>query len=228
MNDLTLIIPAKNEIESIDIVLDEIIHFDKNLKILIVVDDVDDNTFQSKYSKENLFKNISFIVSKYPSYSGAVRYGVEKSSTKFCCIFNADGSFLPSSLKDMYGQIFKYDFVYCSRYKKNGSSDDDTILTYVGNKIFTLMGKILFNVKITDILYSYVMFNRQKFISLNLTSKKFNLALELPIKNAIYKSKYTDVSSHERKRFKGQKKVREFQDGFQLLIFMLNMFIKNF
>tara|TARA_B100000989_G_scaffold260993_1_gene211824 strand:- start:1038 stop:1724 length:687 start_codon:yes stop_codon:yes gene_type:complete len=228
MNDLTLIIPAKNEIESIDIVLDEIIHFDKNLKILIVVDDVDDNTFQSKYSKENLFKNINFIVSKYPSYSGAVRYGVEKSSTKFCCIFNADGSFLPSSLKDMYGQIFEYDFVYCSRYKKNGSSDDDTILTYVGNKIFTLMGNILFNVKITDILYSYVMFNRQKFISLNLTSKKFNLALELPIKNAMNKSKYTDVSSHERKRFKGQKKVREFQDGFQLLIFMLNMFIKNF
>ena len=90
------------------------------------------------------------------------------------------------------------------------------------------MGKILFNVKITDILYSYVMFNRQKFISLNLTSKKFNLALELPIKNAIDKSKYTDVSSHERKRFKGKKKVREFQDGFQLLIFMLNMFIKNF
>ena len=161
MNDLTLIIPAKNEIESIDIVLDEIVRFDKNLKILVVVDDVNDNTFQSKYSKENLFKNISFIVSEYPSYSGAVRYGVEKSNTKFCCIFNADGSFLPSSLKDMYGQILEYDFVYCSRYKKNGSSDDDTILTYVGNKIFTLMGKILFNVKITDILYSYVMFNRQ-------------------------------------------------------------------
>ena len=73
MNDLTLIIPAKNEIESIDIVLDEIVHFDKNLKILVVVDDVNDNTFQSKYSKENLFKNISFIVSEYPSYSGGCK-----------------------------------------------------------------------------------------------------------------------------------------------------------
>ena len=227
MNDLTLIIPAKNEIESIDRVLDEILNFDKNIKVIIVVDDVNDNTFQSKYFKENQLDNLSFIVSKYPSYSEAVRYGVEKSITRICCIFNADGSFLPSSLKEMYQKIAEYDFIYCSRYKKNGSSDDDTILTYVGNKIFTLMGKILFKIRITDILYSYVMFDRQKFITLNLKSKKFNLALELPIKNAVEKSKYTDVASHERKRFSGEKKVREFQDGFQLMLFMINMFIKN-
>ena len=29
------------------------------------------------------------------------------------------------------------DFVFNSRYEKNAGSDDDTILTYVGNKIFT-------------------------------------------------------------------------------------------
>lgn len=228
MNDLTLIIPAKNEIESIDKVLEEIIHFDRNLKIIIVVDNLNDNTFQSKYYNNNHLDNLNFIVSKYPSYSGAVRYGVEKSNTKFCCIFNADGSFLPSSLNDMYKQMLAYDFVYCSRYKKNGSSDDDTTLTYVGNKIFTLMGKLLFNVRISDILYSYVMFDRDKFISLGLKSKKFNLALELPIKNAIEKSKYTDIASHERKRFSGEKKVKEFQDGFQLLLFMIIIRIKNF
>ena len=82
----------------------------------------------------------------------------------------------------MYTKLLQYDFVYCSRYKQNGSSDDDTILTYIGNKIFSFMGKILFGVKITDILYSYVMFDRKKFIDLNLKSEKFNLALELPIK----------------------------------------------
>ncbi len=228
MDDLTLIIPAKNEIESIDEVLEEVIKFNQKLKILVVVDDAEDNTFQSQFYKKNNLENLSFIVSQYPSYSGAVRYGVEKSETKFCCIFNADGSFFPLSLKDMYEKLLKYDFVYCSRYKKNGSSDDDTILTYIGNKIFSLMGRILFKVKITDILYSYVMFDRKKFIYLNLKSQKFNLALELPIKNALENSKYTDIASHERKRFSGKKKVREFQDGFQLLMFMLGMFIRNF
>ena len=102
MNDLTLIIPAKNEIESIDNVLDEVINLKQNLKVLVIVDDVDDNTFESKYYNVRKLENLSFIISKISLYSGAVRCSVEKSETKFCCIFNADGSFLPSSLEDMY------------------------------------------------------------------------------------------------------------------------------
>ena len=54
---------------------------------------------------------------------------------------------------------------------KNGSSDDDTIITFIGNKIFTLLGKILFGVKVSDILYSYILFRRSEFLNLKLKSK---------------------------------------------------------
>ena len=35
-----------------------------------------------------------------------------------------------------------YDFVFASRYEKDCGSDDDTVVTLVGNYIFTLIGKI--------------------------------------------------------------------------------------
>ena len=40
---------------------------------------------------------------------------------------------------------------------KNSSSEDDTLLTYIGNKIFTYIGRIFFNLNITDILYTFVL-----------------------------------------------------------------------
>ena len=30
-----------------------------------------------------------------------------------------------------------YEFIFSTRYKKPGGSDDDTILTYIGNYFFT-------------------------------------------------------------------------------------------
>ena len=44
------------------------------------------------------------------------------------------------------------DFIFATRYEKNCASDDDTIITYIGNFIFTKIGNIFFNVNITDIL----------------------------------------------------------------------------
>ena len=49
------------------------------------------------------------------------------------------------------------DFVYTSRYLKNAGSEDDTIITLIGNKFFSLLGKILFSLKLNDILYTFVM-----------------------------------------------------------------------
>jgi hypothetical protein len=69
----------------------------------------------------------------------------------------------------------KYDVVFASRYEKNCSSDDDTIITLVGNFIFTLLGKIFFKLNITDILYTYVLGNTKKVRELKLSSKNFIL-----------------------------------------------------
>ena len=49
-------------------------------------------------------------------------------------------------LGDMYKQLndLNFDFVFGSRYMKNGYSEDDTFITLIGNRIFSFLGNLLF------------------------------------------------------------------------------------
>ena len=110
------------------------------------------------------------------------------------------------------------DFVFCSRYEKNGGSDDDTFLTYTGNRIFTFLCKLLFKLRITDVLFTYVMGRSKKFKVLDLKSDDFTFCVEFPIKAKFNNFLLSSIPSYERSRIAGIKKVSEFKDGFLILI----------
>ena len=90
----------------------------------------------------------------------------------------------------------KLDFIFASRYKDNGFSDDDTFLTKFGNYFFSLVGRILFSIKITDILYTYVLGKTENVKKLNLGSDDFSFCVELPIKIQRANMKYSCIASH--------------------------------
>ena len=118
------------------------------------------------------------------------------------------------------------DFVFTSRYLPGGKSDDDTIVTKFGNYIFSSLGKIFFSLKISDILFTYILGKSKSFQSLNLKSQDFCLCVEIPIKAKRSNAKYIDIPSHERLRIAGLKKVNEFRDGFKILLGMIKLFLK--
>ena len=120
------------------------------------------------------------------------------------------------------------DFVFTSRYIQNASSDDDTVVTYLGNKLFSLLGKIFFSLKISDILYTYVMGKTDSFKKLNIKNNDFRFCVELPIKIQKNKMKYISIPSHEKKRIAGIKKVNAIKDGFLILIEMISLFFNKF
>ena len=109
------------------------------------------------------------------------------------------------------------DLVFASRYQKSSGSEDDTIITYVGNFIFTLLGKIFFSLNITDILYTFVLGKTESVVNLNLSRKDFSYCVELPIKAKKQNLKLSSISSYERKRIAGKKKVNAIKDGFLIL-----------
>lgn len=219
MENLTLVIPAKKEKESLPQVLAELDKY--NLKILIVLEENDKDTIDSL----NNF-DCEILYQKNKGYGDALIQGINYVKTKFFCIFNADGSFDPIELKNMYKKISdgQNDLVFASRYEKNCSSDDDTIITYVGNFIFTKIGQIFFNLRITDILYTFVMGNTSKVQSLNLCYKDFSFCIELPIKANKNKLLITTSKANERARIGGKKKVNAFKDGFLILKSMISLF----
>ena len=134
MSDLTLIIPAKNEKESLPKVLDELENFD--FKKNIILESSDKLTIEAV---KNYNCNVIFQDSK--GYGDALCKGIKTVETEFFCIFNADGSFNPKELEFMIEKLKneKYDFIFASRYEENCGSDDDTFITLIGNYIFTFL-----------------------------------------------------------------------------------------
>ena len=219
MNELTLIIPAKNEAESLPIVLNELKKYNYKINIVLHITDIDTIQVIKKY-------DVNIIYQKNLGYGDALIYGIKQCKTKYFCIFNADGSFNPSEIKKMHDtlQAKKLDFIFASRYDDNAGSEDDTLVTLIGNKIFTLCGKIFFKLPITDILYTFVLGKTDNANQLDLKQKDFTFCVELPIKIKKTNMKMTTINSYERKRIAGKKKVSAFKDGFLILIHMVRLF----
>ena len=221
MKDLTLVIPAKNEWLSLPKVLEELKKY--KCQILIVLHKTDIRTIKSvKKYKHKIIKQ------HHNGYGDAIIEGVNSVQTKYFCIFNADGSFNPNDLSIMIKKIkLGSDFVFATRYLKKGGSDDDTIITFIGNKIFTLIGKIFFKIRISDILFTFIAGNTIKFQKLKLSYNDFRLCVEIPIKIKWNNFKYTSIPSFERSRIAGVKNVNEIKDGFLILCALFKLYFKN-
>tara|TARA_B100000131_G_scaffold305589_1_gene331720 strand:- start:1011 stop:1676 length:666 start_codon:yes stop_codon:yes gene_type:complete len=219
MKNLTIVIPAKNEAESLPTVLDQFVN--KDFEIFVVLEKTDTETIKSI---EN--KNCKIIYQTKKGFGNALIEGISQTKTDYFCIFNADGSMEINEIDVMLKKISNnnYDLIFASRYEKGAKSDDDTFITLIGNKIFTLIGKIFFSLPITDILYTFVLGKTNKVNKLNLTQNDFRFCVELPIKAKKNKYFLTTIVSHEKSRIAGKKKVNAFKDGFLILKEMIKLF----
>ena len=222
MKNITLIIPAKYEKESLPSVLLELKKFPFN--IIVILEPTDHETIDSI---KNFNCTIIHQINK--GYGDALILGIKNVKTEYFCIFNADGSFNPIEISGMYSSLKdkEGDIIFGSRYEKNATSEDDTLVTKVGNFIFTKLGKILFKLPITDILYTFVLGKTKMTLDLNLQSQDFAFCVELPIKAQRKNYKIFSTPAHERARIAGKKKVNAIRDGLYILKKMIFMFLKN-
>ena len=219
MNELTLVIPAKEEAESLPLVLDEIKNFNVNVIIVLAEDDLETIKALKNYDCEILFQS-------QRGYGNAIIEGIKKAKTKYIAIFYADGSTDPKFLKPMLEKITKQQnhIVFGSRYEKNAKSYDDDFVTRIGNFGFTLIGNLLFSLKISDILFTYIVAEKKIMENMYLKSNDYCLCTEIPLKTKRLNFRYTTHPCIERKRFAGKKKVKAFKDGLKILLSL----IKNF
>ena len=224
MLDLTLIIPAKSESESLPIFLEEIQVF--KCKKIIIMEEDDYKTINSIKS----FQDIKIYYQKNKGYGSAIIEGIKITDTEYFCIINADGSMDPIYLDKMIKKVKtnNLDFLFASRYENpGGGSDDDNLVTSLGNYLFTKIGNIFFHLNISDILFTYVLGRVSMFNMLKLSSNDFTLCVEMPIKAKRAGLKLSTIPSFERSRIGGRKKVNAFRDGLLILIKMIKMFFSK-
>ena len=223
-SNLTLVIPAKEEKESLPMVLRELVNY--NFKKKVIVDKNDTDTID----EAKKFPDVEIYYQKKRGEGSAIIEGIESCNTSYFCILMADGStdskYLQEKLKKCVDE--NLDFVFSSRYKDNNSgSDDDTIITFIGNFIFTKICNILFDLKLTDVLFNYVLGKTDSFRELKIKSIDHRICIELPVKAKIKSMNYSSISSYERRRFGGKKKVNALIDGYLILTEIIILFFKK-
>jgi len=219
---LTLLIPANKEAESLPFFLKEL--GDYNFDKLVVLQSEDAETIKSISD----FKDIKIYKQKNNGYGNALKEGLNQINTEFFCIINADGSMDPKYLDEMLKLCKDKDLVFASRYLKGGGSDDDDIITYIGNKCFSFIGNFLFNLKLSDILYTYIVGKTNSAKKLSLKYNDFRICVEIPIIAKIKNLDCISLPSKERKRIGGEKKVNALKDGFLILVAIIKFFLKKF
>ena len=226
-NELTLVIPAKEESFSLPRVLNEIKNL--NLKKIIILPHGDFKTL-------SVIKNFDCkIVPQIKSgYGAAIIQGINLVKTKYVCIYYADGSTDPKYLKLLYQtiKVKNVSIVFCSRYfNKRGKlsgSKDDNFLTIIGNYFFTILGNLLFSLKMKDLLFTFFIAEVRSLKKLNLKSKNVSLCVEIPLKAKNSNLRYTSIPAFERKRFGGKKKMNELRDGLIILLYLLERLLVKF
>ena len=221
MSELTLLIPANKEAESLPIFLKELEKY--NYKKLVVLQSEDKETIESISD----FQDVEICVQEKRGYGSALIEGIKKIDTNFFCIINADGSMNPKYLEEMLNLCKNQDLVFGSRYLKGGGSDDDDFITFIGNKIFSLLGNIFFKLSLSDILYTYILGRTSSAKNLNLQYNDFRICVEIPILAKYQNYKFISTPSMERKRIGGKKKVNAFKDGFLILTAIIVLFFKK-
>tara|TARA_Y100001935_G_C17295992_1_gene506102 strand:+ start:725 stop:1405 length:681 start_codon:yes stop_codon:yes gene_type:complete len=223
MKNITLIIPAKNEPNALPLVLTEIKELNLDVQIIIILDKNDLETINAakKFDCEIIFQTKK-------GYGNAIIEGIKNSQTKYSCIFYADGSTDPKYISQMINKIstHKLDLVFGSRYEKNAYSLDDDFITRVGNFFFTFLGNFLMKLKISDLLFTYIIGKTECFKNMNLSCNDYSLCVEIPFKTKKLGFKYSTHPCIERKRLADKKKVKAFSDGFKILIYLIKKFLK--
>ena len=196
---------------------------DYNFDKLVVLQSEDVETIKSISD----FKDIKIYKQKNNGYGNALKEGLNQINTEFFCIINADGSMDPKYLDEMLKLCKNKDLVFASRYLKGGGSDDDDIITYIGNKCFSFIGNFLFNLKLSDILYTYIVGKTNSAKKLSLKYNDFRICVEIPIIAKIKNLDCISLPSKERKRIGGKKKVNALKDGFLILTAIVKLFVKK-
>ena len=198
---LSCIIPAHNESECIEKVINELTTELERSQIKYEIIVVNDNsTDNSRIILDRLRgQNNGLIIihrDQEPGFGRAVKAGLSSASGDALCIVMGDHSDDPQDVVKMFRKIEQgYDVVYGSRFIKGAKVYDYPTLKLILNRIANHFVKIIFLMgNESDITNAFKMYKREVIRAIGpIESNAFNITLELPLKAELKKFKRTSV-----------------------------------
>ena len=181
--NLTVLIPAYNEINTIEKIINRVQSMGVASEILIVDDGSQDGT-RDLLKKMDGLDDIRVIFHEENQGKGAaVRTGIKASKGDVILIQDADLEYDPREYPNLLKPLDEglADVVYGSRFL-GGPRRPTMFWHMVANKLLTLMTNILYNTILTDMETGYKVFRRQVVADMPLHAKRFEFEPEFTAK----------------------------------------------
>jgi glycosyltransferase involved in cell wall biosynthesis len=226
MKLISIIIPIRDEAETIGYLLDEIKQQiskvpDYLFEIIVVLDHCRDNS-------EAIVKEKQVYIcynNKKPGKGYAVITGLLKSKGDIVIILDGDCSHDPRYIPDFIEAVSKGAYLVIGSRAKGGS-DEYEIIRLLGNAIFTFLLDLFFSLSLTDGLNGYRALRRELLNNYQYRSRGFEIEIEFIYSALINGYSIREIPCHERERMGGRMKSRTFIDGFKFFIAILKWGLK--
>ncbi len=234
MKDLSIVIPARNEEESIQStvlgIIERLEHEEFQFEILVVNDHSSDGTERILQDLSQRFSLVRYVNKAPPNGIGlAILKGLENYEGRAAAIVMADGSDNPEDIVEYYRQIESgYDCVFGSRFIKGGHVKGYPPHKLILNRIANWFIRILFGIKYNDVTNAFKCYRREVIDGIKpILSHHFNITVELPLKAIIrgYSCKVVPISWKNRTSGFSKLKIKEM--GSRYLFIVLYVFLEK-
>ena len=224
MNKISIVVPAHNEEDNLNHLMDELIpvlerHREtEDYEIVIVNDNSSDRT--PKIIDELAAGNSRIKAvhrSSDPGFGSAIKEGFKNATGDIIIPVMGDLSDDPEDIPKLVKKIEEgYDIAYGSRFIEGGTTEGYPAAKMIANRAFNNSVRLLFGIRHKDITNAFKAYRKEVIEKIgidNLESSGFDLTVELPLKAHImgFRSVEVPVTWNGRKR--GQAKLKLSQNA---------------
>ena len=209
--NVSIIIPAYNESQSIGAVVSKIRKLYPDFEIIVVNDGSIDDTAE-------VAKDAGALVYSHPRNIGngaAVKSGIRFASGKILVLMDGDGQHRPEDIKDMLTYFPDYDMVVGARSKNHQASWGRAL----ANRIYNWLASYVAKFPIQDLTSGFRAVKSEiahNFLYLLPNTYSYPTTLTLGVLRSGRSVKYLPIHTENRK--KGKSKIRVFRDGIRFFL----------
>jgi glycosyltransferase involved in cell wall biosynthesis len=229
---LSIIVPVYNEERHVSDFVNYImkVPFGIEHEFIFIDDGSSDRTPLILKNLQNQF-NFRFIDKKQNAGKGAaVITGIKEATGDLIVIQDADFEYDPHDISNLVKPLIenRCDVVYGSRFKKNSPQVHRTYHYFV-NRFLTVLSNLLSGIYLTDMETCYKLFRADLIKSMNLTSNRFGIEVEMTAYIAKTSARIHElpIAYYPRTRLQGKK--INWKDGVAALFHLVrfNLFVDN-
>jgi glycosyltransferase involved in cell wall biosynthesis len=182
---LSVLIPAFNELETIEEVVRRVRSIQLDIEIIVVDDCSTDGTRDVAQRLLDAGEiDVLVLQQKNQGKGAAIRAGVARATGEAAIIQDADLEYDPAEYSRLLEPISqgRADAVYGSRFAGQGAHRVLYFWHFVGNKLLTLLSNMVTDLNLTDMETCYKMFRRSVLESLEIEENRFGLEPEITAK----------------------------------------------